>query len=694
MTPRTALALTFLGLTACSSPPPVKSAAVWPTKTALQDADPVLPPGVYVQPPKGPDGMRGVLRFEGLQGQTIDLTGVDLRGNPAGSDPDTCSGHGVVLVNCKNVTIKGGRLGGYKACIVLEGCTSIVLEDLRFDDWYAQRLRSTVASEDGADWLYPHENDAGQWLANHGAAISATRCSDLTIRRCAGSGGQNGILLTQVTGSKLYDNDFSFLSGWGLAMYRSSENTVSHNWFDYCVRGYSHGVYARGQDSAGILMFERCSDNVVAFNSATHGGDGVFVFAGQDLVAGRARERGEPDPGGCDRNLFYGNDLRFSPANALEVTFSDGNLIVKNDLSGCSQHGVWGGYSRNTLILGNTIDDTVGGGITIEHGQDNVIVENTFSRNNMAVELYWDPDPHLVNSPLGEQRDTSSRDSWIIGNTFEGNTQDLVIKQTTGLVLFNNEWKHDGTRAPYIDQLSAEGEEATEETLRTWMADRAGKLPTGHFSASTLRAWQGRYPGLLDEFGRMRAPDVPGTLTVRAEDRGVEIGDRSTIVMGEWGPWNYRAGHPRPEQRLPGGELASVEWDARWFRWTEENDPRRDLELWRAAAEEPLVAKRVPNFLNPWSDEDVRAVTGNDRFGLVATGAVEVDGGSYDLVITSDDGVRLSVDGKEVFADWTWHAPKRDELRLELTKGRHELALEYFQIDGATALVIELIPVE
>ena len=58
-------------------------------------------------------------------------------------------------------------------------------------------------------------------------------------------------------------------------------NVIARNACDYCIRGYSHGVYNRGQDSAGILMFEQCSRNVIADNSVTHGGDGIFGFAEQ-----------------------------------------------------------------------------------------------------------------------------------------------------------------------------------------------------------------------------------------------------------------------------------------------------------------------------------------------------------------------------------------------------------------------------
>jgi hypothetical protein len=258
------------------------------------------------------------------------------------------------------------------------------------------RLKSTPAKEDEADWLYPHENDKDEWIENYGSAIALTDCADATIRRCRGRHGQNGILLVRTTATQIYDCDFSFLSGWGLALYRSSKNLVAKNLFDYCVRGYSHGVYWRGQDSAGILMFERCCDNVFARNSATHGGDGVFLFAGNDTVQGRAFEKGEKDAGGSDRNVWYENDFSFAVANSIEATFSRDNWALENDLSGSHQHGVWGGYSSRTVVHKNKIENTVGGAVSIEHGQECAIIANRILGNTTGVELWWDEDKELV----------------------------------------------------------------------------------------------------------------------------------------------------------------------------------------------------------------------------------------------------------------------------------------------------------
>ena len=690
----------------CGSPPPTPEPEVQvdtfervlpAAGTTLRiTGDTLIVPGLHVLPApmSGAEPMRdGAVLLEGLVGVTLELDGAELRGAAPGTDLDRCVGYGIVVRGCTDVTIRGGTLGGYKVCVLVEDSVRVTLEDLECSGWYGKRLFSTSAAEDSSDWIYPHENDAGQWCANYGAALSITGGDGHVVRRCRGRKGQNGILLTRVERSKVYDNDFSFLSGWGLGMYRASENTISHNWFDYCVRGYSHDVYWRGQDSSGILMFERCSRNLVAYNSATHGGDGVFLYAGQDLVEGRAKARGESDPGGSDFNIFIGNDLRYAVANAFEGTFSLENVLIENDLSGCHQHGVWGGYSRQLVVLRNRIDGTLGGGVTIEHGQECAIVGNTFSDNEMAVELYWDEDKHLVQGPLGEQRDTSSRGHWIVDNEFRDNVLDLVIARTTDVVVHRNRWLP-GNRDPYIEGLAAADDVTRgEATVRAWLLDLEGRAPSGNIKDVTLAPWTGELPDLARAWASWTPPSVDGTLVPRAEDRGLAMGGLESIVMGEFGPWDHRAGEPRPKQRQPGGLLAAAKWRARWFRWDPAtSDPRTNDPAWRAAAGTALFEGEVPTFVNPWGGVDrVRRAVGNDYFGLLATTSFDLaEAGTYELVVMSDDGVRVKIDGDVVLEDWTHHAPKRDVAPLTLEAGAHFLELEYFQIQGASALLVEL----
>lgn len=694
--------------TSCGSSPTRSAVAADPGAIALVpghalvvqgalEGQPVrVKPGAYVIPPLGDDGLRGVIVLEDQRGVVLDLTGVELRGTPPGTDLDENAGWGIVLRRCTDVTVRGGKIGGYKVGIAAFECANLAIEDVAFDGWYGQRLASTSVAESQSDWLYPHENDAREWMTQHGAAIALEDCGGATIARSRGRHGQNGILLTRCASTRVYDCDFSFLSGWGLALYRTNGSLVAQNRFDHCVRGYSHGVYWRGQDSAGILMFERCSDNVFALNSATHGGDGVFLYGGQDLVEGRALARGEQDAGGSDRNVWWRNDFSYAVANAIEATFSSDNWAIGNQLDGSHQHGVWGGYSRRMVVLDNSIRDTRGGAVSIEHGQECAIAGNTLTGNDIGVELWWDEDPSLVGGPLGKQRDTASRDHVVVGNRVADNAQDVVLRRTTNVAFGRNDVGN-GSRSLEVARASVLRAPPAKPIEVAAFFQTLGDLPSGVIADSTVRLLEGDEPEWLQRARSWKPPELPGKQRPFAADRGARQG-LDTIVIGEWGPWDFESGEPRPKPRQPGGLLSSARWDAAWFRWEPAragapgSDPRQDVARWRALAASPVVRREVGPWTNPWAgDEALRGAIGNAHFGLVARTKVTLaEGGKHVLSVVSDDGVRVLVDGRTRLENWTWHAPTRDAVELDLTAGEHEIVVEYFQIDGAAALTVEL----
>ncbi len=663
-------------------------------------------PGPYLRPPLGNDGERGVIVIENAHDVVLDLTDVVLRGTRAGNDLDACEGYGIVLRDSDRILVRGGMIGGYRVCVAAFNCHDVRMEDVHFDGWYGMRLLSTSVAENEADWLFPHENDNAEWMQNYGAAIALEDCTHATISGCRGRHGQNGILLTRSDDCLLHDDDFSFLSGWGLALYRSSRNKVSHCIFDYCVRGYSHEVYWRGQDSAGILLFERSSDNVFAHCSATHGGDGVFLFAGNDTVQGHAFERGEMDAGGSDRNVWYECDFSYAVANAIEATFSSGNWAIADRLDGAHQHGVWGGYSRRMVVLECEIAHVLGGGVSIEHGQECAIVGNRIEDDDIGLELWWDEDKDLVGGPFGQHRETSSRDPYIAHNRFDDNARDIDITQTTGVFFHDNET--DSKRGSIkFESVTMEGPaksaadtENPDAAMRRLLASPTGGMPSGRVFSSSLRTALAHGQTQPEWVARARAwtaPKLPGTLVTSARERGDE-GGLETIVMGEWGPWDFRSGEPRPMQRTPGGLFADVKWNAAWFKWTPSGgdvvgtDPRKDVDAWRALSQSPSVSGEATTWTDPWGgSKPVREKVGSDHFGLIARTSLEIkDGGPHRLSVTSDDGVRVMIDGETVLENWTWHGPTRDSADVDLSVGKHDIVLEYFQIDGASALAVEL----
>ena len=298
----------------------------------------VIPPGRIIPDTRG----QGVL-IVGAPGIEIEFgSGSELRGSPADAPPDSYRGYAIRLNGQAGVTIRGARLSGFWGGLWATKADGLVLEELDASDNRRARLKSTPAAEDSDDWLYPHHNDQHEWLTNYGAALYVEQSTGVTVRDSRVWHGQNALCLDRVTASKIYDNDFSFNSGWGIALWRCERNVISRNALDFCVRGYSHGVHNRGQDAAGVLAFEQNNENVFAENSATHGGDGFFGFAGREAIGESGghppawyRRRGNSD------NLLVGNDFSYAAAHGIENTFSFGNRYLNNRIVGNAICGVW-----------------------------------------------------------------------------------------------------------------------------------------------------------------------------------------------------------------------------------------------------------------------------------------------------------------------------------------------------------------
>jgi hypothetical protein len=336
---------------------------------------------------------------------TVDFRGAILEGSAPTTEPDARKGLGL-SVSGKNITIKNVRVRGYKVGLLARGCSGLKIVDSDFSYNWKQHLASTLDKEDESDWQSYHHNDNDEWLGTYAGAIYLTGCDKFEIRNCKAVDGQCGLMLSRSNHGLVWNNDFSFLSGIGLAMYRSSDNRIMHNNIDWCVRGFSYGVYNRGQDSAGILIYEQSNRNVFAYNSVTHGGDGFFLWAGQTTM--------DTGQGGCNDNLLYGNDFSHAPTNGIEATFSR-NQFVNNLILEC-WHGIWGGYGFESSVVGNVFGHNAEA-IAWEHGQDVTVSYNRFRSDNEGIVIWADPkvDP---NWGYAKKRDIRSRDWRIDHNEF------------------------------------------------------------------------------------------------------------------------------------------------------------------------------------------------------------------------------------------------------------------------------------
>lgn len=683
----------------------------------------------------------GVIHIAASNITVVFESGSMLRGSPAGTPPDTMTGRGIRIQNVDHVTLRDAVVSGFKVGVALRNAPDAELAGCRFTDNFRQHLLSTAEAEDPGDWLWPHDNTHDKWATRYGAAIHAIGSDRVSIHDCTVRKGQNGIILDSVAHARIYDNDCSFLSGWGLALWLVTDSQIQHNAFDFCIRGYSHGVYNRGQDSAGILVFERCTGNTFAQNSVTHGGDGFFAFSGKGALGEDPSFAPASFKGlGNADTLLTGNDFSYAAAHGIETTFSFNFTIAANRMVSNAICGVWGGYSQNMLITRNLFEDNGSagyglerGGINIEHGSGNVIDGNTFTNNACGVHLWWDDDPGIAKSPWYAANHKGSVGNAIVNNRFAGDKTGIQQRITTQTELSGNTFEGIAEAKQVVSDASSDtkgaGIAAKVVGTRSLTASESVGVKTPVGARANLRGrenilvgewepWDHQSP-MVHVVSRSPAANVLEVLAPPADLTWAVVSGQELVEVSKTA--GARPGSIRlrvtPKQdvapyslRITGtdlnqvfsGQLMATRWTVRVFPWTK--DPRENLDAWRAEsngtnARQTTLDSLTLRYANggPKSLENVPdfkdAPIGNDHFGTIATTTLRLPKGKWSISTLSDDGVRVLVDGKPVVENWTWHAPTRNAGEFESTgEGPTQITVEHFELDGYSTLEVSLTP--
>jgi nitrous oxidase accessory protein NosD len=680
-----------------------------------------LTPGVVARPSVDLDHPAITIHGSNV---TVDFTGVTLRGGAPGADPDTYTGLAVLVDGGENVTIKNLTARGYKVGILARHSNGLHITGADLSYNWKQRLYSLVEHESLLDWMSYHHNEKDEWLQS-GAGVYLADSDNAEIDHTTIVRGQNGLMLARSNGAKIWNDDFSFNSGIGLGLYRANDNTIQHNRMDFDVRGYSHTFYNRGQDSAGVLIYEQSSRNIVAFNSVTHGGDGLFLWAGQTTM-----DTGE---GGANDNVFYDNDFSFAATNGMEATFSR-NVFYGNLVEEC-WHGLWGGYSFDSWIAQNRFARNVEA-IAIEHGQDNRITDNRFDRDETAIHLW----KNATQDPAwgyAKQRDTRSRDYVIAGNRFDGNTTALRIHDTQNLRMLINEFYDVTTEAILTGDTRNIGigdEIVVPIRSRSTLDVTLPKpLPSAMDPKTPAHQRRGRDAIIIDEWGpydwrspklwpegrsdatplklRVLGPagewttasvrgaaiepasgKVPGTIVVTPAkgsivDYDVRLTYRGAAVTGPRGD-SVAAGAPYTfgYSRF----FAPIDWRVRYFAFDDASRPDRAADAFSRMTSGTPIKAETRDRLDYMSSRAIAEGVPPDRVALTAEGDVDLpSGGGYILRTISDDGIRVFVDGTRVIDRWTEHESALDT--APLAAGRHHLRVEYFELTGSAELRLEIL---
>ncbi|MFN8139831.1 MAG: right-handed parallel beta-helix repeat-containing protein [Fimbriimonadales bacterium] len=502
----------------------------------------------YLLPSKDDSGKTSAITIRGAN-LVVDFGGATLRGTAQNTSPDLRNGT-AVIVSGSNITIKNLNVHGYKIGLIARNVNGIKLINCDFSYNWKQKLLSTLEREDSSDWMSYHRNEKDEWL-RYGCGVYLRGCNNFEVQKMTCTGGQNGLMLMECNNGLVWNSDLSFLSGCGLAMYLSSDNRVMHNKIDWCVRGYSHGVYNRGQDSAGIIIYEQSNRNTFAYNSVTHGGDGFFLWAGQTTM--------DTGHGGCNDNLLYANDFSHAPTNGVEMTFSR-NKVVNNLMDEC-WHGIWGGYSYDSIILGNTFR-TSDEHIAIEHGMNNLIADNIFVGGGVGPNLWWNKvqDP---NWGYPKHRDTRSMNNTIRGNSFVGVKTAMWIRDTQSSLISDNVIQ--GGERAFNFGPNVEGTVVKDNSIYKQEEPLSGISTTGNRWNTTSppprpnTSWNPHQP-VLASANKYAVNPLKGGMDafIKPEERR----GRQYILVNEWGPHDFRSPilWPRGTEKGTGVGGANLTW--------------------------------------------------------------------------------------------------------------------------------------
>lgn len=654
---------------------------------------------------------------------TVDLNNALLQGSNDKQLPNQFYGL-AILVEGNNITIKNARISGYKVALMAVDCKNLAIEHSNFSYNYRQNLQSTWHHEDVSDWMSYHHNENDEWL-RYGAGIYLKDCNGANIRNNLITGGQCALMMTRSNEGMITDNDFSFNSAIGIGMYRSSRNNILHNKLDFNVRGHSQGFYNRGQDSAGMLVFEQCNDNVVAYNSVTHGGDGFFLWAGQTTM-----DTGE---GGCNNNYLFKNDFSYAPTNGVEVTFSK-NHIIDNIIHGCD-HGIWGGYSWQTSINGNHFKENRIG-IAIEHGQNNSICNNLFEDHKVAAVKLWARKIQPSDWGYANKRDTRSMNYNFWNDQFKNEKIAFDLTLTDDIILDNIKFENVGTKIKQdssVTNLRIDPKDLVDTTavipeiLATW---KKKEIPKTLFARGRdqirITEWgpyDYRYPiiflkkidsnnvyhfDVLGPKGKFEIKSSAGfeeisfnkdvspmTITAHKIAEDVQLvmeysGEAFTGQFGKQQPAG-KAHHFYFRDFQPG-----IDWNVNWYKWDAAHDPNKNYETFKQVFNNPPVKTEQAKQVDyTWWGAIGKGLPA-DSFAIVANGMIDVKEGMYKLSVTADDLVKIFVDDKPVIDFWDVKKYKYDEdthheaiIRL---KGKHKIRIEQVENSGYATLIFKIIP--
>ena len=352
----------------------------------------VINPGTYNVADPGNDG---VLRIDGKSNIIIDAANVNVSG-------DNYTGYFIKINNSTNIIIRNFNLvSNYKYATYITNAEYIEIHDNNFN----------YNKVDSSGWISIWTN----YTSALGGGVMMYQVKHAMIHDNNMRFQNDGVALYHCDNIDIWDNDFSWNTSFGIRMYFTDTCHIHYNNCSHVNRPFTNP-----SDCAALLVLVS-NKNLVEYNDLSYSGDGVFL--------GQFEYSSTPN-----NNIFRFNECSYSPHNAIEATFADGNVFYGNKCN-YSHYGLWLGYSFNSVVDSNEIIGNQYSGIAIDRGFNNTIINNIIAENPNGIEL-WEGDG------IPPYQNQYSHDYYIWNNIIERNELAITADNTEHLVLKGNTLKY------------------------------------------------------------------------------------------------------------------------------------------------------------------------------------------------------------------------------------------------------------
>ena len=132
-----------------------------------------------------------------------------------------------------------------------------------------------------------------------------------------------------------------------------------------------------------------------------------------------------------------------------------------------------------------------------------------------------------------------------------------------------------------------------------------------------------------------------------------------------------------------------LNWQIAFYNYDDASDPVKNYEGFKKLKNKPPVKRDEKDDLYyAWWRSPGKGIN-DDKFATFSETAFEIKKGTYKITLTSDDGVKLFLDGQLLFDHWDVHEPATDEIEVGLG-GQHRIEIEHFEGGGFGTLDFRL----